>query len=70
MSGMGQTIATKNYQQGMLQGMQQGMQQGEESMAVLMSRLFSDGRIGDAQRAAADPAYRKSLMEYYRLLKN
>ena len=74
MSGMGQTIATKNYQQGMqqgiLQGMQQGMQQGEESMAVLMNRLFSDGRISDAQKAAADPVYRRSLMEYYRLLKN
>ena len=57
-------------EQGMQQGMRQGMQQGEESMAILMSRLFSDGRISDAQKAASDPVYRRSLMEYYRLLKN
>jgi hypothetical protein len=50
-------------------GIQDGVQQGEDLLAQLMTKLFSLGRINDAERAAADKEYRKTLMEEFQITK-
>jgi hypothetical protein len=40
-----------------------GVQQGEDALAHLMQRLFMQGKVEDARRAAEDPEYRHILMK-------
>ena len=47
------------------QGIEQGIEQGESLFANLMQKLFSDGRIADAEKAAQDASYRDKLMKEY-----
>jgi hypothetical protein len=51
------------------EGVQQGLQQGEDMFAQLITKLFSLGRAGDAERAASDKEYRKMLMEEFQITK-
>jgi hypothetical protein len=51
------------YNEGVQQGIQQGMQQGIQ----LLTKLYSLGRVGDAERAASDEEYRKKLMEEFQI---
>jgi hypothetical protein len=57
------------YNEGVQQGIQQGVQQGEDLFAQLITKLFSLGRVGDAERAASDKEYRKMLMEEFQITK-
>jgi hypothetical protein len=41
----------------------EGVEQGENSLAQLISKLFSEGRPEDARRAAEDTEYRHKLMK-------
>ena len=43
----------------------QGIEQGENIFANLMQKLFADGRIADAEKAAQDASYRDKLMKEY-----
>lgn len=52
---------------GMAQGMADGLVQGEKRMGELVARLLSEGREGDALRAATDEEYRAGLFEEYGL---
>ena len=45
------------------QCIEEGMARGESKLADLVGKLLSTGRIEDAQRASADPVYRKKLYE-------
>ena len=47
------------------QGIEQGIEQGESLFANLMQKLFADGRIADAKKAAQDASYRDKLMKEY-----
>jgi hypothetical protein len=47
------------------EGREQGFALGMARMARLMSKLFSQGRGADAERAANDEAYRNRLFEEY-----
>jgi flagellar biosynthesis/type III secretory pathway protein FliH len=57
----------QGIQQGMQQGIQQGIQQGERLFAQLLTKLYSLGRAGDAERAASDEEYRNKLMEEFQI---
>lgn len=46
-------------------GMEKGMEQGESKLGMLISRLFADGRIGDARRAASDENLRRKYYQEY-----
>ena len=48
-------------------GVQKGIQQGEDKMGTLMSKLFSLGRMDDAQRSASDPAYRQQMYKEFNM---
>ena len=54
-------------QQGMQQGMLQGEQKGEERLGALITKLFSLGRMDDAQRSAADPAFRQQMFKEFNM---
>ena len=60
-------IENRGVQKGMQQGMQQGERQGEDKMGTLMSKLFSLGRMDDAQRSASDPAYRQQMYNEFNM---
>ena len=47
------------------EGREQGFALGMARMARLMSKLFSQGKGADAERAANDEAYRNRLFEEY-----
>lgn len=42
-----------------------GIEQGETKLGLLISRLFADGRISDAQRAASDEKSRRKYYQEY-----
>ena len=48
-------------------GVQQGEQKGEERLGALMTKLFSLGRMDDAQRSAADPAFRQKMFKEFNM---
>ena len=52
---------------GMQQGMLQGEQKGEERLGALITKLFSLGRMDDAQRSAADPAFRQQMFKEFNM---
>lgn len=58
----------KVYQEGQAIGEQQGIAIGENKMADLMQKLFSQGRVEDAQKAASDQAYRNSLFKEFNIM--
>jgi hypothetical protein len=47
----------------------EGVRQGEDLFAQLITKLFSLGRAGDAERAASDKEYRRKLMEEFQITK-
>ena len=48
------------------EGRAEGRAEGEERLSILMSRLFAEGKVAEAQRAVNDAEYRKQLYkEYY-----
>ena len=49
------------------EGIKQGIEQERKEILVLMQRLFAAGRAGEAERAVADEAYRKRLLEEFGL---
>ena len=48
-------------------GRQEGEVRGENKLAALMQKLFSLGRIDDAQKASSDEAFRKKLYKEFNL---
>ena len=44
-----------------------GRKEGENDLAKLMLMLFNQGRTEDANRAAADPEYRKKLYQEFQI---
>ena len=57
----------KRVSLGMQQGMLQGEQKGEDKSMALMMKLFSLGRMDDAQRSAADPAFRQKMFKEFNM---
>ncbi len=57
----------QGIQQGIQQGMQQGMAKGENLLGSLIRKLKEAGRVGDAFRAAEDPAFRQKLYKEFKL---
>lgn len=58
---------TEGLEQGLAQGRAEGARESEALYSALIERLFSDDRIDDVRRAAADPDYRRSLLHEYGL---
>ena len=50
-----------------LDGIRMGRAEGENKMADLMQKLFSQGRVDDAQRAASDQTYREELFKEFQI---
>ena len=48
-----------------MDGERRGIRKGESNMADLMQRLFAEGRVEDARRAASDQAFRNHLFKEY-----
>ena len=44
-------------------GIAKGKAEGEDTLALLMKKLFDQNRIEDAKRASADKEYRNRLMK-------
>ena len=44
-----------------------GQEKGEKKFGSLMTKLFSQGRTSDAEKAAADPAYREKLYQEFQM---
>ena len=49
-------------------GERRGIKKGENNMADLMQRLFAEGRVEDARRAASDQAFRNHLFKEYSIM--
>lgn len=49
-------------------GIRIGRTEGENNMADLMQRLFAEGRVEDARRAASDQAFRNHLFKEYSIM--
>ncbi len=50
---------------GRMEGKREGKREGEAKLAKLISRLFQDGRIADAARAAENSKVRRKLYQEY-----
>ena len=50
---------------GRTEGITLGRTEGETTMMSLFSKLFAEGRIGDAQKASTDRAYLRQLLDEY-----
>lgn len=61
-------IENRGIQRGIKQRMQQGMQRGENAAIELMQILYTQGRIDDMKRVAADREYRHELMKELAIL--
>ena len=57
----------KGRAEGRAEGRVEGRAEGENKMADLMQKLFSQGRVDDAQRAASDQAYREELFKEFQI---
>lgn len=57
----------QGLKQGEKRGRQQGIRQGEKRINRLYQRLISTNRFDDLKRAIEDPAYRKKLLQIYKL---
>ena len=49
-------------------GRKEGEESGANNMGKLMLMLFNQGRTEDANRAAADPEYRKKLYQEFQIV--
>ncbi len=58
----------RGEERGEMRGEARGRKQGETLMATLMQRLFADGRMEDAKRAADSERDRKELYQEYGLM--
>ena len=58
----------RGEERGERRGEARGRKQGETLMATLMQRLFADGRMEDAKRAADSERDRKELYQEYGLM--
>ena len=69
MCNLGETIARRSREEGMAQGIAQGMAQGKsqgmKQAAQLMAKLFSMGRVAEAEKASNDTAYMQKLLKEY-----
>ncbi len=68
MCWVAQELIEKGERQGEIRGEARGRKQGETLMATLMQRLFADGRMEDAMRAADSEQDRKELYQEYGLM--
>mgnify|MGYP001047045301 CR=1 FL=1 len=68
MCWVAQELIEKGERQGEIRGEARGRKQGETLMATLMQRLFADGRMEDAKRAADSERDRKELYQEYGLM--
>ena len=48
-------------------GRAEGLEKVESKLGMLMDKLFSLGRLEDAQRCAKDPEYRRRLYQEFKL---
>ena len=69
MSGLGQSIATRNFQQGIQQGLQQGLQQGiQQGIVNSMISLYKDGLLSlkeaSLRSGYTQEAFLKMVNEY------
>lgn len=55
----------KGISEGIEQGIEKGIEQGESRLGLLISRLLTDGRISDIQKAASDETFRKKYYQEY-----
>ena len=51
--------------EGRAEGRAEGRLEGENRLSILMSRLFAEGKMEEAQRAVNDAEYRKMLYKKY-----
>ncbi|MCR5135668.1 MAG: hypothetical protein K6C12_01020 [Oscillospiraceae bacterium] len=49
------------------EGEAEGNTKGQNKLAALMTKLFSLGRVSDAERAASDAAYRQQLYQEFQI---
>ena len=68
MSGMGQTIYDNALLKGEKQGEIKGEKKGENRLAKLMSYLFSQGKIKEAELAATNETARKEMYKKYNII--
>ena len=57
----------EGIKQGIGQGIKQGIEQERNEILFLIQRLYAAGRAEEAERAVADEAYRKKLLEEFGL---
>lgn len=56
-------VLDKVENRGIAKGKAEGKIEGEDTLALLMKKLFDQNRIEDAKRASADKEYRNRLMK-------
>ena len=54
--------------EGRAEGRKEGQTEGENRFAALMTKLFSMGKMKEAEKAASDPVYRDKLYKQYEIL--
>lgn len=55
----------KGMERGLRKGLEKGIEKGEHFFIELSSRLLSESRMEDLQKAMTDSAYRKALYHEY-----
>ncbi len=55
----------KGIAKGIVQGIAKGKAEGEDTLALLMKKLFDQNRIEDAKRASENKQYRIQLMKEF-----
>ena len=56
-------VENRGIAKGIAKGKAEGKIEGEDTLALLMKKLFDQNRIEDAKRASEDETYRDKLMK-------
>ena len=56
-------VENRGIAKGIAKGKAEGKIEGEDTLALLMKKLFDQNRIEDAKRASEDKEYRTRLMK-------
>ena len=58
-------VENRGIAKGIAKGKAEGKIEGEDTLALLMKKLFDQDRIEDAKRASEDKEYRARLMKEF-----
>ena len=58
-------VENRGFAKGIAKGKAEGKIEGEDTLALLMKKLFDQNRIEDAKRASENKEYRTRLMKEF-----